>query len=199
VSLESYQGYGDVHVSNSSGTVSLLMHGGYAQQQFLLTAIDTAPPSGGGGVYGALRNYDAGAAGFRPSWYDHDDNTWHNLAYLDEIGGGSSPGGSDGQVQYNDGGSFGGDSGLTFNDSTNGLSITGTCQAADYIIGSTTVINSSGQFSGLGVLMPQYGVAALSFTTYVGPTPHGGDNGTFEDHNGNTIRVRGGIITDLSE
>lgn len=40
-------------------------------------------------------------------------------------GGGGSPGGSDTQVQFNDGGSFGGDSGLTFNKTTNVLSVLG--------------------------------------------------------------------------
>ena len=38
-------------------------------------------------------------------------------------GGGGTPGGSDTQIQYNDGGSFGGTTGLTWNDSTNILSI----------------------------------------------------------------------------
>lgn len=45
--------------------------------------------------------------------------------------GGGTPGGSDTQVQYNDGGAFGGDSGLTFNETTNALTALG-------IIASTT-------------------------------------------------------------
>lgn len=40
-------------------------------------------------------------------------------------GGGSCPGGSDTQVQYNDMSACGGDSGLTFNESTDVLSVTG--------------------------------------------------------------------------
>lgn len=40
-------------------------------------------------------------------------------------GGGGTPGGSDTEVQYNDGGAFGGDSGMTFNESTNVLTVTG--------------------------------------------------------------------------
>lgn len=40
-------------------------------------------------------------------------------------GGGGTPGGSDTQIQFNDGGSFGGDSGLTFNKTTNVLSTIG--------------------------------------------------------------------------
>jgi len=38
-------------------------------------------------------------------------------------GGGGTPGGSDTQVQFNDGGVFSGDSGLTFNKTTNALSV----------------------------------------------------------------------------
>jgi len=38
-------------------------------------------------------------------------------------GGGGSPGGSDTQIQYNNGGAFGGVSSLTYNDSTNALSV----------------------------------------------------------------------------
>src|SRR5690242_12759599 len=40
-------------------------------------------------------------------------------------GGGGTPGGSDTQVQFNDGGSFGGDAGLTFNKTSNVLTATG--------------------------------------------------------------------------
>lgn len=40
-------------------------------------------------------------------------------------GGSTSPGGSDTQVQFNDGGSFGGDAGLTFNKTTNVLTAGG--------------------------------------------------------------------------
>lgn len=63
-------------------------------------------------------------------WYDSSANeltariNGSNVA-LGAGGGGGSPGGSDTEVQYNDGGAFGGDSGMTFNESTNVLSVTG--------------------------------------------------------------------------
>ncbi len=38
-------------------------------------------------------------------------------------GGGGTPGGSDTQVQFNDGGSFGGDAGMSYNKTTNTLTI----------------------------------------------------------------------------
>ena len=44
-------------------------------------------------------------------------------AYVDAAAGGGTPGGSDTQVQFNDGGSFGGDAGLTYNKTTDVLTI----------------------------------------------------------------------------
>jgi hypothetical protein len=43
-------------------------------------------------------------------------------------GGGGSPGGSDTQVQFNDGGSFGGDSDFSWNKTTNNLTVSGTVE-----------------------------------------------------------------------
>ena len=43
--------------------------------------------------------------------------------------GGTSPGGSDTQVQFNDGGSFGGDSDMVWNKTTNVLTVNGTVNA----------------------------------------------------------------------
>jgi hypothetical protein len=43
----------------------------------------------------------------------------------DQNSGGATPGGSDTQVQFNDGSSFGGDAGLTYNKTTDVLSVTG--------------------------------------------------------------------------
>lgn len=45
----------------------------------------------------------------------------YSTGTLSATGGGGTPGGSDTQVQFNDGGSFGGDAGLTYNKSTDTL------------------------------------------------------------------------------
>jgi hypothetical protein len=50
-------------------------------------------------------------------------------------GGGGTPGGSNTQVQFNDGGLFGGSAGLTFNKTTNALATTGTFSATGNITG----------------------------------------------------------------
>lgn len=53
---------------------------------------------------------------------------------LDEVGAGgaaATPGGADTQVQFNDGGSFGGDSGLTYNDTAGALTVGGKTVTTD--------------------------------------------------------------------
>ena len=59
-------------------------------------------------------------------------------------GGGGTPGGSDTQVQFNDGGSFGGDAGMTWNKTTNALTITGAFSASN-VSGTTSGTNTGDQ------------------------------------------------------
>ena len=59
-------------------------------------------------------------------------------------GGSTSPGGSDTQVQFNDGGSFGGDSELTYDKTSNTLSVKGIFQGSN--IGGKTYYNSSNSY-----------------------------------------------------
>lgn len=47
------------------------------------------------------------------------------LTWINQSGGNGSPGGSNTQIQFNDGGSFGGVSGLTFDKDTNDLTVSG--------------------------------------------------------------------------
>lgn len=51
--------------------------------------------------------------------YESASGKWKNGT----VSGSGSPGGSDTQVQFNDGGSFGGDSGMTYNKTTNALTV----------------------------------------------------------------------------
>ena len=64
---------------------------------------------------------------------------------LDETGaggGGGTPGGSDTQVQFNDGGTFGGDAGLTYNKTTDELTLAGDLNLDDGVGGNTTTIQA---------------------------------------------------------
>jgi len=54
----------------------------------------------------------------------------------------SPPGGSDGQIQYNNGSSFGGDANLTWQDGNNVLTVTGSIA-----LGNATTINITGSFA----------------------------------------------------
>ena len=57
-------------------------------------------------------------------------------------GGSGTPGGSDTQVQFNDSSSFGGDAGLTYNKTTNQLTITGGGLTTDHVASGTTVASA---------------------------------------------------------
>lgn len=56
---------------------------------------------------------------------------------------GTSPGGSNTQVQFNDSGTFGGDSGLTFNKTTNDLTVGGLLTAAGATLTSTLTMTAA--------------------------------------------------------
>lgn len=108
------------------------------------------------------------------------------------IAGAGSPGGSDGYIQYNDGGSFGGSSLLTFNDATGALSATSfsgdggglyNLNASQLAIGTVPSARISGIYSGItavGLLsgLSTTGIvyaAGLDSTGVIkGPGPDGG-------------------------
>lgn len=60
-----------------------------------------------------------------------------NLEYGTVAGGGGTPGGSDTQIQYNNSGSFGGDSKLTFSSSTGELKLTSATSTSSLYIGTS--------------------------------------------------------------
>lgn len=56
----------------------------------------------------------------------------YDTAWEDQAGGGSgSPGGSNGQIQYNDHGVFGGDSGLVYDENTQSVTVAGNIGGAN--------------------------------------------------------------------
>ena len=68
-------------------------------------------------------------------------------------GGGGTPGGANTQVQFNDGGSFGGDTDLTYNKTTNTLQTSGFITASLGFSGSLTNLSDGSSFivSGVGI------------------------------------------------
>ena len=72
---------------------------------------------------------------------------------ISEGGGGGTPGGSDTQIQFNDGGSFGGDSDLTYNKTTNTLQSAGFITASLGFSGSLTRLTDGSSYikSGNGI------------------------------------------------
>ena len=77
--------------------------------------------------------------------------TDYDTEWVDQTGGGGTPGGSDTQVQFNDGGAFGGDSGLTYDDTAGALTVGGKTVTTDapIINLSQTWNNAATTFTGL--------------------------------------------------
>jgi hypothetical protein len=59
-------------------------------------------------------------------------------------GGAGTPGGADTQVQFNDGGAFGGDAGLTYNKTTNALTVGGALAAASLALTAALTVPNGG-------------------------------------------------------
>lgn len=60
-----------------------------------------------------------------------------SIFYIDSVGGSTSPGGSDTNVQYNNSSAFGGDDGMTYDDGTKTFNLSGSVPSAE--IGSATI------------------------------------------------------------
>ena len=74
-----------------------------------------------------------------------------NLSWVAQSGGGGgTPGGTNTQIQFNDGGTFGGNANLTFDKTTSVLTVTGNISALNANLGNLVVSN---YFSGSGNLL----------------------------------------------
>ena len=92
-----------------------------------------------------------------------------NIEISSSAGGGGTPGGSDTQIQFNDGGAFGGDANLTFNDTTNNLTLTGTfTHTGNYTLdGNISLTNDHNiSFNGLGGSNKPEGISWPNFQTW---------------------------------
>lgn len=100
--------------------------------------------------------------------------------------GGTSPGGSDTQVQFNDGGSFGGDDGLTWNKTTNDLSIQGSLSLSDNItLSSATSLTGTQYFATIDA----NGMVGRSNLPY--PIADGSGDAAIWSDDGNTLTTVG--------
>lgn len=75
----------------------------------------------------------ATSAGNTISFYADDQGSTIYIAASGGGGGGGTPGGSNTQVQFNDGGNFGGDAGLVYNKTTDALTGLGNFSASGFI------------------------------------------------------------------
>jgi hypothetical protein len=87
---------------------------------------------------------------------------------------GTTPGGSNTQVQFNDGGAFGGDSGLTFNKTTNALTVGGLLTAGGATLSSTltmsAAVNNAARVNLASASSPNLGATASNYVRITGTT-----------------------------
>ncbi len=110
-------------------------------------------------------------------------------------GGGGTPGGANTQIQFNDGGVFGGTAGLTFNKTTNAVATTGTFSATGNISGG----NLSGT-SITGTLLTASqtnitSVGTLSSLAVTGNTSSGNFIGTLNGSGANVTAINANNIS----
>jgi len=129
-------------ISGSTGAIS------YAQPAFsnlsgsaTVSQLPVMVASGGSHAAGIVPDPGATAGTTK---FLREDATW----VVPAGGGGGSPGGSDTQVQFNDGGSFGGDAGMTYDKTNDRLLMAATSNVA-LACGSTAIgIGYDGNFGG---------------------------------------------------
>lgn len=80
---------------------------------------------------------------------------------IDAAGGSGSPGGSNTQVQFNDSGSFGGDAGLTYNKTTDTLTVGGGL----VVDTSTLAVDATNNRVGIGTASPGFTLHAVGSTS----------------------------------
>ena len=103
--------------------------------------------------------------GYKTVMYNPTDGRFYRTGSYGGGGGGGTgtPGGSDTQVQFNDGGAFGGDTGLTFNKTTDTLFISGAIEHAGdantgVFFGSDTIT-----LKGNNAVIAQFDTTEISF------------------------------------
>jgi len=109
---------------------------------------------------------------------------------LDQVGaggGGGTPGGSDTQVQFNDGGTFGGDAGLTYNKTTDELTLAGDLNLDD-----------GGSFSTTVQAVTPTANRTISFPDATGTVALvNGSNGTIQYNDAGTLKGNSDFTVDL--
>ena len=104
-------------------------------------------------------------------------------------GGSGTPGGSDTQVQFNDGGSFAGDTGLTFNKTTNDLHVEGYVTSSSGFSGSLTTLadGTSYLIAGSNMTITSASNGSVTLAAAGGSGSPGGSDTQFQYNNGGSF------------
>ena len=104
------------------------------------------------------------------------------LTFEQHSGGGGSPGGSDTQVQFNDGDSFGADAGLTYNKTTDALTVAGAVTGGTLTDGTATLtsgaLTGATNITGSGTITGGTVTAAGAGSTYLRATSSNAGSGS---------------------
>lgn len=87
-------------------------------------------------------------------------------------GGSGSPGGSNGQIQFNDAGSFGGNSGLSYNEATNTLSAGAASFSSNIAVSNGTLAVNTHGYGGNTLIVDKSGYYGDGALTVGGGGPH---------------------------
>lgn len=132
----------EVAVTDTSEKIKEKLESLEGDERLDAKAIKNLPkPSFGGGIKridGALDTRIIGPTDGQALVWNSSRQVWENSSVS---GGSGSPGGSDTQVQFNDGGAFGGDAGLVYNKTTNVLTVG---EVIDSGLTESTILSSDG-------------------------------------------------------
>ena len=132
----------EVAVTDSSEKIKEKLESLEGDERLDAKAIKNLPkPSFGGGIKridGALDTRIISPTDGQALVWNSSRQVWENSSVS---GGSGSPGGSDTQVQFNDGGAFGGDAGLVYNKTTNVLTVG---DVIDSGLTASTILSSDG-------------------------------------------------------
>jgi hypothetical protein len=157
----SFDGTANITVTAAAGTLTGTTLASGVTASSLLSA---AGGSFGTAAFVASSTFEPALGNPSVNGYVLSSTTAGVRSWVAQSGGGGTPGGSDTQVQFNDGGAFGGDAGLTYNKTTDALTVAGAISGSN-LSGTNTgdQTNISGNAATATALQTARTISGVSF------------------------------------